>query len=95
MLLNWLRPVAKRKKLPDACMTNRGAPPPGDRPAFAQTFWDQSAWTTMLGDWFPTIPRLPVSLFTQEACTYEGYSACAATSVRAPRSSLARARVCT
>ena len=74
MLLNWLRPLVKRKKLPDTCMKHRAADSFDGKPAFAQTFFDQSAWTTMLPDWFPAIPRLPINLFAQQGCTYEGYS---------------------
>ena len=76
MLLNWLRPLVKRRKLPDTCMKHRAADSFDGKPAFAQTFFDQSAWTTMLPDWFPAIPRLPINLFAQQGCTYEGYSEC-------------------
>ena len=82
MLLNWLRPLAKRKKLPDTCMKHRAVDNFDGKPAFAQTFFDQSAFTTMLPDWFPAIPRMPISLFAQEGCTYEGYSECGTTGYR-------------
>ena len=83
MLLNWLRPLVKRKKLPDTCMKHRAADSFDGKPAFAQTFFDQSAWTTMLPDWFPAIPRLPINLFAQQGCTYEGYSECGLAAVAA------------
>jgi hypothetical protein len=98
MLLNWLRPLAKRKKLPDACMTHRAADNNDGKPAFAQTFFDQSAWTTMLPGWFPAIPRLPIHLNAQEGCTYEGYSECESSDASSNRlttdAAAARARAC-
>ena len=50
--------------------------PPGfdGRPNFAQTFFDDSAMTTVFSRWFG-VPRTPISLPLPDSCTYDGYAA--------------------
>ena len=88
MLLNNLEPLRKRRHLPAQCQLHQ-AGQLDSKPVFAQTFFDDSAISTVLANWFNMSSlRVPQFWFAPETCSYERYvsgdGGCALT----PRNSL-------
>jgi len=72
MLLNFIEPLNSRRSVPSSCMQRSESDSDNGKPAFAQTFWDTSAMSTVIADYF-NFTRLPLFLNMPSTCTYETY----------------------
>lgn len=72
MLLNFIEPLNTRRSLPEQCMQRSLSDADNGKPAFAQSFWDTSAMSTVIADYF-NYTRLPLFLNMPSTCTYETY----------------------
>lgn len=65
-----LTPYPPPRSTPSSCPAARDG-----KPAFAQTFFDDTAMSTFLADIF-NITVLPISVYAGDTCTLAGYSEC-------------------
>ena len=74
LVLNWLRQVGQRLKLPDACQAHTGNPGPRDgRPAFAQSMFDDTGMTRFFTRMFNWSAQ-PVWLEPPATCTLDTWA---------------------
>ena len=73
MALNWIASYNLKLNLPQVCQVHASQAYDG-KPNFAQTFFDDSAMSTVWSRWFG-LPRIPPYVATPSTCTYATYAA--------------------